>query len=178
MQSFPAKRTEALPEGQEILSRVYPELRRLAAHFLRREKRGVSLQPTELVNECYLRLYQHATPDYSSRQHFFGLAARSMRQILVDRARRRGTLKRGESPMRLSLEDALLYTDEEAWQVIAIHEALKRLAASDQRLCQVVELRFFAGLGVEETAAVLGSSPSTVRREWSLARAWLHRELS
>ena len=165
-------------KADELLSLVYPELRGLAAGYLNRERGGGTLQPTELVNECFLRMFQQAPPDWSGRAHFFGVAARSMRQILVDRARRRGAQKRFDGAAKLSLEDALVYTDEESWQVIAIHEALERLEAWDPRLSRIVELRFFAGLGVEETAEVVGASSATVRRDWSLARAWLHRELS
>jgi RNA polymerase sigma factor (TIGR02999 family) len=101
-----------------------------------------------------------------------------MRQILVDRARRRGALKRPDSAMKLSLDDAISYSNDAAWQLLAVHEALERLEAVDPRLCRIVELRFFAGLATEETAEVIGISPATVRRHWSFARAWLHRELS
>jgi RNA polymerase sigma-70 factor, ECF subfamily len=165
-------------KADELAQAVQAELRALAASYLRRERGGGTLQPTELVNECYVRLYQVGSWEWSSRAHFFGVAARSMRQILVDRARRRGALKRPDCALRLSLDDVLCYTNETAWQLLAVHEALERLEQVDPRLCRIVELRFFAGLAAEETAQVVGISPATVRRDWTFARAWLHRELS
>jgi RNA polymerase sigma-70 factor (ECF subfamily) len=165
-------------KADELAQAVHGELRVLAASYLRKERGEITLQPTELINECYVRLYQAGSWDWTSRAHFFGVAARSMRQILVDRARRRGALKRPDNAMKLSLDDAISYSSEAAWQLLAVHEALERLEVLDPRLCRIVELRFFAGLATEETAEVVGISPATVRRHWSFARAWLHRELS
>jgi RNA polymerase sigma factor (TIGR02999 family) len=166
-------------KADELAQAVQAELRILAASYLRRERNGGTLQATELINECYLRLYQaDGGGDWNSRAHFFGVAARSMRQILVDRARRRGALKRPDAALQLSLDDVLAATEESAWQVLAVHEALERLDKLDTKLCRIVELRCFAGLTIEETAAVVGVAPITVRRQWSFARAWLHRELS
>jgi RNA polymerase sigma factor (TIGR02999 family) len=167
-------------KADELAQAVQVELRILAASYLRRERNGGTLQATELINECYLRLYQAGGGggEWNNRAHFFGVAARSMRQILVDRARRRGALKRPDAALQLSLDDVMATSEDSAWQVVAVHEALERLEKVDPRLCRMVELRFFAGLTVDETAAVMGVAEITVRRQWSFARAWLHRELS
>jgi RNA polymerase sigma-70 factor, ECF subfamily len=177
-QLLEASRKGERGKADELAQAVQAQLRGLAASYLRRERGGGTLQPTELVNECYVRLYQAGSKGWSNRAHFFGVAARSMRQILVDRARRRGALKRPDGAMQLSLDDVLCYSDHAVWQVLAVHEALERLEQFDPRLCRIVELRFFAGLATEEMAEVVGLSPATVRRDWNFARAWLHRELS
>jgi RNA polymerase sigma-70 factor (ECF subfamily) len=177
-QLLEASRKGESGKADELAQAVHGELRALAASYLRKERGEVTLQPTELINECYVRLYQAGTGDWTSRAHFFGVAARSMRQILVDRARRRGAQKRPDGTMKLSLDDAISYSNDSAWQLLAVHEALERLEALDPQLCRIVELRFFAGLDIDETAAIVGVSSATVRRHWSFARAWLHRELS
>ena len=167
------------PAADELAARVYDELRRLAAAHMRREAPGQTLQPTALVHEVYLRLADAGTPWHDER-HFVGIAARSMRQILVDRARARGAQKRWGGLHRVSLSDALplaLTADPERL-LPALDEALTRLEALDPEQARIVELRFFAGLTVEEAADALGMSPATLKRRWSLARAWLFRELS
>ena len=157
---------------------VQSELRKIAAGYLHKEWANDSLQATELVNECFLRVFRGAQPQWSDRAHFFGIAAQSMRQILVDRARRRGALKRPAQAMRLSLEDVDLSSPEKSWQILAVHEALEKLEQVDARLVRVIELRFFTGLSIQETAQVIGVAPATVKRDWMFAMAWLHRELS
>jgi RNA polymerase sigma factor (TIGR02999 family) len=164
---------------QELLPLVHAELHRLAVHYMRGEKPGHTLQPTALVNEAYLRLFGGPGAGWESRAHFFGTAARLMRNILVDHARGHQAGKRGGSSARkVSLESAFVYASDDAWQMVALDDALERLEKHDSRQCQVVECRFFAGLDIEETAVALGISPTTVKREWTMARAWLHRQLS
>ncbi len=156
---------------------VYEELRHQAARYLRRERRGHTLQTTALINEAYLRLIDAKDVHWQSRAHFFAIAANLMRRILVDHARRRDAAKRGGSQLRLTLDEALAVTKEPDLDLLAIDEALDRLAKIDPQQARVVELRFFSGLSVEETAASLGVSPKTVKRDWSVARAWLRREI-
>lgn len=156
---------------------VYEELRRQAARYLRRERPGHTLQTTALIHEAYLRLIDAKDVDWQSRAHFFAVAANLMRRILVDHARRRDADRRGGSQIRLTLDEALTVTKEPDVDLLAIDEALDRLAAIDLQQARVVELRFFSGLTVEETAAALGVSPKTVKRDWSVARAWLRREI-
>ena len=156
---------------------VYDELRRLAAAYMRRERPGQTLQATALVHEAYLRLAGAGTP-WKNRQHFVGIAARSMRQILVERARARGAQKRWAGLDRVSISDSLAIAANEEAMLPALDEALERLEAIDAEQARIVELRFFAGLSVEETADALALSPATVKRRWALARAWLFRELS
>jgi RNA polymerase sigma factor (TIGR02999 family) len=156
---------------------VYDELRRLAAAFLRGERPGQTLQATALVHEAYLRLAGAGTP-WRDRQHFIGIAARSMRQILVEHARARGAQKRWGGMDRVSLTDALARAVQEDAMLPALDEALTRLEQIDPEQARIVELRYFVGLGIDETAEALGLSPATVKRRWSLARAWLFRELS
>ncbi len=163
----------------QLVPLVYDECRRIAARQLARERAGHTLDPTALVHELYLRLVDQRSASWANRAHFFAIAARLMRRILVDHARARGAHKRGGSAVLLSLgaaggEGA---SDDAAADVLAIDEALERLAAFDPEQVRIVELRFFAGLTVEETAAVLGRSPRTIKREWRVARAWLHQEL-
>jgi RNA polymerase sigma-70 factor (ECF subfamily) len=158
---------------------VFDELRRLAHSYLRRERADHTLQPTALVNEAYLRLVNQQGVRWQSRAHFFGIAANLMRQILVDHARQRAAEKRGGADLqRLSLTQAERVLDRADVDVLALDEALERLSAFDQQQARIVELKFFAGLTIEETAEVLGLSHATVERDWKLARAWLKRELS
>ncbi len=157
---------------------VYNELRTLAAGHLRRERADHTLQPTALVHEAYLRLFRGARVDWRNRAHFFGMAARVMRQVLVDHARRAQAAKRdGGSPV--ALEDVVGLADAAGapLDVLRVHDALESLATFDARQARIVELRFFVGLTLDETAAVLGVSPVTVSRDWALARAWLAAEL-
>jgi RNA polymerase sigma factor (TIGR02999 family) len=162
-----------------LLPLVFDELRRLAASYLRRERAGHTLQPTALVNEAYLRLVDQEGAQWQNRAHFFGIAANLMRQILVDHARQRSADKRGGSQLqRLSLTQAERLVKQEELDVLALNEALERLAEFDPQQTRIVELKFFGGLTIEETAEVLGVSHATVEREWKLARAWLRRELS
>jgi RNA polymerase sigma factor (TIGR02999 family) len=156
---------------------VYEELRQQAARYLRKERAGHSLQATALINEAFLRLIDVKDVQWQNRAHFFAIAANLMRRILVDHARRRDAEKRGGSQMRLTLDEALAVAKEPEVDLLAIDEALDRLAAIDEQQARVVELRFFSGLSVEETAAALGVSPKTVKRDWSVARAWLRREI-
>ena len=162
----------------ELFARMYAELRRLAAHYLRGERPGHSLQPTALVNEAYLRLVGQRTREWANRSHFVAVSARIMRQVLVDCARRAKAEKRDFGICAESLNDSIPATPQDPALVLGIDAALTRLAAYDERQARVVELRYFAGLSVDETATLLGVSPRTVKREWMLARAWLHGELS
>jgi RNA polymerase sigma factor (TIGR02999 family) len=161
----------------ELLPLVYNELKRISSKYLNDEYRNHTLQTTELVHEAYIKLVGGQEINWQNRAHFFGIAANSMRQILVDYARKRNSQKRGEGKTHVSLDDAeeILFNTEE--NIIALDEAMKKLEAFDPDLSKVVELRFFAGLNVEETAKVLDCSASTVKREWSLAKSWLFREL-
>lgn len=160
-----------------LIPLVYDELRRLAARFLRRERPGQTLQPTALVHEVYLRLLQDSHLSWQNRAHFFGIAARSMRQILVERARARGAAKRGGGQIRVTLDPELMLAAPQPLDLEVLDDALTRLAALDEDLARVVEIRFFGGLSIEEAAEALHVSPATVKRRWSLARAWLVREL-
>jgi RNA polymerase sigma factor (TIGR02999 family) len=161
----------------ELTPLVYDELHQQAARYLRRERPGHSLQTTALINEAYLRLIDAKDVQWQSRTHFFAIAANLMRRILVDHARRRDAEKRGGSQIRLTLDGVLAVAKETDVDLLAIDEALDRLAAIDSQQARVVELRFFSGLSVDETAAALGVSPKTVKRDWSVARAWLRREI-
>jgi len=163
--------------ASELAPQVYQELRRLAAAYMRRERPGQTLQATALVHEAYLRLADAGTP-WHDKRHFVGIAARSMRQILVERARARGAQKRWAALDRVTLSDALAVAAHEEAMLPALDEAITRLEQVDAELARIVELRFFAGLSIEETADALGLSPATIKRRWALARAWLHRELS
>ena len=166
------------PDAQELVALVYDELRRLAGAYMRRESPGQTLQPTALVHEAYLRLAGAGTP-WNDRRHFIGIAARSMRQILVERARARGAQKRWGELDRVSLVDSLVGAADGSGDMLpALDEALSRLELIDPEQARIVELRFFAGLTVEEAADALGLSPATLKRRWSLARAWLFRELT
>ena len=162
---------------EQLFAAVYGELKRCAAQHLRRERRGHTLQTTALVHEAYDRLVgQHAT-DWQGRAHFMAIAATSMRRVLVDHARARAADKRGGEWERVSIDVAQLVPDESVQEVLALHEAIEGLAAFDETQAKLVELRFFGGYSIEETADVLAISPASVKREWDFARAWLSRRL-
>jgi RNA polymerase sigma factor (TIGR02999 family) len=162
---------------EQLVPLVQTELHRLARAYMGRERRGHTLQATALVNEVFLRFAQTPTLRWQDRAHFIGIAARLMRRVLVDHARSRGYRKRGAGALQVPLDDAHLATPELAVDVIAVDRALEAFARIDPRKSQVVELRFFGGLSVEETAAVLEVSAETVKRDWRVAKLWLSREL-
>jgi len=157
---------------------VYKELRRLAHYELRKERPDHTLQSTALVHEAYFRLVGRDLPQWEGRTHFFAIAAQLMRQILVDYARRRRASKRGSGVCMLTLDDAMAMPQGKDVDVVAVDDALNTLAEVDPRQSRVVELRFFAGLSLEETSEVMGIATATVQRDWTAARAWLHREIS
>jgi RNA polymerase sigma factor (TIGR02999 family) len=158
---------------------VYGELRRLAHHYLQRERSDHTLQSTALVHEAYLRLAGPGAPQWQNRAHFFGIAARVMRQILVEYARAHSAAKRGGvGACKLTLDDALDLQQKTDVDVIALDSALDRLSELDPQQSRIVELRFFTGLTIEDTSEVMGISPATVKRDWTSARAWLHREIA
>jgi RNA polymerase sigma factor (TIGR02999 family) len=161
----------------QLLPRVYGELRRIARIRLRRERSGHTLAATDLVHEAYLKLLPVERVDWRSRAHFFAIASRAMRKVLVDHAVRRGAAKRGAGATVLTLEDHDAAGEQPLDDLIALSEALTRLEQLDARQAQVVECRFFGGLTLEETAEALKTSPATVSRDWTFARAWLHNEL-
>jgi len=162
----------------KLMPLVYVELHRLAKRYMRREHAGHSLQTSALVNEAYLRLVDAQNVHWQNRAHFFAVSSQIMRRILVDFARAKRNLKRGGAARQVTLDEGLLVTPESSADLLALDEALGRLAILNQRHSQVVELRYFGGLNEEEIAEVLSVSPRTVRNDWSLARAWLYRELS
>jgi RNA polymerase sigma factor (TIGR02999 family) len=161
-----------------LLPLVYDELRRLAARYMRRERPGQTLQATALVHDAYLRLLRDSNLSWQNRAHFFGIAARSMRQILVERARARGAQKRWAGLGRVSLTDSIAIAGDQSGILPALDDALNRLEQIDPEQAKIVELRYFAGLSIEEAAEALGMSPATLKRRWALARAWLYRDLS
>jgi RNA polymerase sigma factor (TIGR02999 family) len=161
----------------QLLPAVYQELHRLAQHYLRRERADHTLQPTALINEAYLRLIKQDFPEWQSRRHFYGVAAQLMRQILVEHARARGAGKRGGGERKYSLEEALTFSVDKAAELVALDDALNTLAKFDERKVRIIELRYFGGLSLEETAGALGISVATVGHEMRLARAWLRREM-
>jgi RNA polymerase sigma-70 factor (ECF subfamily) len=163
--------------AERLLPLVYKELRHLAAGYMRHEKPGHTLQPTALVHEAYIRLIRPQAQNWKDRAHFLGIAARVMRQILVEHARCRGAEKRGGGQFKLTLDEALVLAPEKSIDLLALDEALHALEELDRRQCQIVELRFFSGLSIDETAEALGISPSTVKQEWAVARVWLHRRI-
>lgn len=166
------------PALDVLMPLVYDELRRLAAHYLRGERPGQTLQPTALVNEAYLRLLKDRPDRWQNRAHFCAIAAHSMRQILIERARARDALKRGGGQPRITFDEGLNAASEPpSIEVLAVDAALERLAALDPEQARIVELRYFGGLSIEETAEAMGTSPATVKRHWAVARAWLAREL-
>ena len=162
----------------KLIPLVYDELRRLARYYMRRERAGATLQTTALVNEAYMRLIDQKNVQWQNRAHFFAIAAQLMRRILIDRARKRYNSKRGGDVRKVSLDQATIVLTGRSSDLVALDEALTDLEAIDQRKSKVVELRFFGGLNIEETAEVMSISPATVQREWSMAKAWLYREIS
>ena len=176
-----AKATLSTADGAslaQMLPQVYDELRQVAGRYLRRERPDHTLQPTALVHEAYLRLLDQRTANWQNRAHLLAISARMMRRILLNHAEARGTTKRGGGTTRLSLDVALDVFDQRDIPAIALHGALRELEVLDPRQGQIVELRFFGGLSIEETAEVLGISPATVKREWAIAKLWLERELA
>jgi RNA polymerase sigma factor (TIGR02999 family) len=163
---------------ERLMELVYDDLRRLAAWQLQTERPGHTLQPTALVHEAYLKLAGQNPVEWQNKAHFFALAAQVMRHILVDHARARGRDKRGGGQVSVALDEALELSHPSKPSLVELDEALSMLARQDARKSRIVELRYFGGLSIEETADVLGISPTTVRREWTLAKAWLRRMLS
>ena len=167
--------------NQSALDRLYPlvyeELRRLARSYMKREQKGHTLQTTALINEAYVRLVDQHNVHWQNRSHFFAISAQIMRRILVDHARRYLQAKRGGGALRVSLDEVMIVASERSEEVLMLDEALGNLARVDPRRCQVVELRYFAGLNNEEIASVLKISENTVMRDWNLARAWLYQQL-
>jgi RNA polymerase sigma-70 factor, ECF subfamily len=163
--------------ASQLIPLVYDELHRLAHRHMRQERPDHTLQATALVHEAYVRLVNQPQRTWQNRAHFIAVAAQVMRRILVDYARARRTSKRGSAPQRVPLEEPLLFTEEQSDDLVSLDEALERLAKFDARQSRVVELRFFGGLTTDETAEVLGISSTTVKRDWAVARAWLHREV-
>lgn len=163
---------------EELMPLVYDELRGLAHHYLRQERSDHTLQSTALVHEAYMRLAGQNPPEWQNRAHFFGIAAHLMRQILVDYARSRRTAKRGANAPRLALDAAEALPQQTDVDVVALDRALQELSELDAQQGRIVELRFFAGLTIEDTSEVLGISPATVKRDWTTARAWLYRAMT
>ena len=163
--------------AERLIPLVYDDLRARAAGALRRERRAHTLTPTALVHEAYLRLMDGRPPEVEGRKHFLAIAARVMRRVLVDHARARNAAKRNQGKEALSLDEALTLGDGRGPALVRLDDALSALASFDPAKARLVELRYFAGLTIEETADVLDTSPATVKREWALARAWLHREV-
>ena len=163
---------------EQLIPAVYQELRRMADHYLRGEDSGHSLQPTTLVHEAYLRLIDQTKVEWQNRAHFFGVAAQMMRRILIDHAKAKHRVKRGGTAVKVMLDENVNFTQERASELLALDDALESLARMDERKSRIVELRYFGGLTVEETAEVLGISDKTVMRDWNLAKAWLYRELT
>jgi len=163
---------------EKLLPLINTELRRLAGRYMRHERKGHSLQSSDLVNEAWLRLVNQNQVEWRNRAHFFGIAAQLMRRILIDHARKYKYKKHGGGAVRVSLDETAAVTEARAAELLAVDEALEKLAAMDARKARVIELRFFGGLDLDETAEVLGVSSPTVQREWRAARAWLHRILT
>jgi len=162
----------------QLIPLVYEELHRLAHQYMKRESPGHTLQTSALVNEAFVKLVDQRNVLWRNRAHFYGIASQLMRRILVDHARSRKTAKRGGGVPAMCFDDGLYISKKRSGEVVAVHEALEELAKFDQRKGQIVELRFFGGLSIDETAEVLGVSPGTVMRDWTLAKAWLLREIS
>jgi RNA polymerase sigma factor (TIGR02999 family) len=186
MSDAPASITEMLGRvraGQtgskdQLLQRVYDELRQLARHRMGHLPPGATLQPTALVHEAYMKMIGAEDTEWESRRHFFGAAARAMRNILVDQARERGALKRGGDRKRVSFEERLAPDGSDPLEPMVLEEALKKLETYDERKCEIVMLRYYAGLTIAEAAKVLGISTATLEREWKFTKTWLHRELA
>ncbi|NBC87167.1 MAG: sigma-70 family RNA polymerase sigma factor [Bacteroidetes bacterium] len=186
MSSSPSEVTHLLERLREedrealdaLLPLVYDELHRLAHLELRGEGPDITLRTTALVHEAYNKLVDHHAVDWQGRSHFFGVAARAMRQVVINRARKRKAQKRGGDAPHLTLDEGRIAVDQQADRLVALDEALDRLAAIDERQSRVVECRFFGGMTIEETAIALDVSPSTVKRDWRTAKAWLAREIT
>jgi len=163
--------------ASKLIPLVYQELRELAANYMRHERSDHTLQPTALVHEAFLKLVQQRSVDWQSRAHFFGVAAQVMRRILVDHARGHLRRKRGGGQRSVPIDEALVFTPEQSENLVKLDQSLERLTQIDPRQGKIVELRFFGGLTVEQTADLLGISPKTVKRDWSMAKAWLHGDL-
>ena len=161
-----------------LIPLVYDELRRIARRCLTSQSSSHTLQPTALVHEAYLRLARHDSIDWQNRAHFFAMAAQMMRQILVDHARKQAAAKRGANPVTLVIDESSVVSKAPSLDLLALDDAMQRLAALDPRQCRIVELRFFGGLSIEETAEVVNISPATIKREWATARLWLHHAMS
>lgn len=174
----PTQKAGQAQTPEELLDSLYDELRRLAAQKLAREGPGQTLQATALVHEAWLRLGGDGQTGWQNRAHFFGAAAEAMRRILIEKARRRGALRRGGQAERVDFDEAELAVDMPDEQLLALHEALDRFAARDRVKAELVKLKFFAGLTLDEAAKVLGVSTPTAKRYWAYARAWLYREIS
>jgi len=164
-------------EGR-LFDLLYSDLRRIAAYQLRRERSDHTLQPTALVHEVYVKIFRQTPPEARSRAHFIALAAQVMRRFLVDHARTKQAEKRGRHPQMVPIENALIYDDRRSDEFLAVHDALERLREWAPRQSQIVEMRYFGGMSEEEIAEYLKISARTVKRDWSMARAWLHAELS
>jgi RNA polymerase sigma-70 factor (ECF subfamily) len=163
--------------ADKLMPLVYEELHRLAHRYMGHERPGHTLQTSGLVNEAYLRLIDQSQVHWQNRSHFFGIAAQMMRRILVDYARNRRYAKRGGNARQVPLDEGLIVSEERGEEIVALDDALQNLATIDERKSRIVELRFFGGLSIEETAETLGVSPGTVMRDWTLAKAWLRREI-
>jgi len=163
---------------EKLIPLVQPELHRLAHYYMRRERAGHTLQTTALLNEAYLQLTDKTQPSWQNRTHFMAVAAQLMRRIMVDHARARHALKRGAGAIRVTLDETAWVTQERAEELLALDEALEKLAEFDRRRCEIVEMRYFGGLTVEEIADVLKVHPNTVMRDWRAAKAWLYAELT
>ena len=176
LQSWSGGNQEAV---DSLIPLVYDELHKVAAQYLRKQQSGHTLQPTALVNEAYLKLIDISNVSWQDRAHFFAVASRTMRHILVDHARGRNRQKRGAGAQRVSLDEAISFSSEKnEVDVVLLDDAIKALAEIDDQQARIVELRFFGGLTVEETAVVLHVSPATVKREWRIAKAWLHNRIT
>jgi RNA polymerase sigma-70 factor (ECF subfamily) len=163
---------------EKLIPLVQPELHRLAHYYMSRERAGHTLQTTALLNEAYLQLTDKTQPSWQNRTHFMAVAAQLMRRIMVDHARARHALKRGSGAIRVTLDETALVTEQRAEELLALDEALEKLAEFDRRRCEIVEMRYFGGLTVEEIADVLKVHPNTVMRDWRAAKAWLYAELT
>jgi RNA polymerase sigma factor (TIGR02999 family) len=166
---------EGAPEA--LLPLVYDELKKLAAAYMRNEREGHTLQTTALVHEAYVRMVDWKEAGWKNRSHFFAVAAKMMRQILVDYARRHRSEKRGSGGPKIALDEAITFAAEKDLDLFALDEALTKLESFDQRQCRIIEMRFFGGLTIEETAEVMKLSPATVKNDWTMARTWLYNQL-
>jgi RNA polymerase sigma factor (TIGR02999 family) len=163
--------------ASKLIPVVYAELRRLAGSYMRKERTDHTLQATALVHEAYLKLVEQRSVNWQSRAHFFGVAAQLMRRILIDHARGHTRQKRGGDDQKVSLDEALIFSEQQADELLAVDDSLNQLAKIDPRQAKVVEMRFFGGLSIEEAAEALQVSPKTVKRDWSVAKAWLYADL-